>query len=242
MSLPPLKLLGNFRTLTLLQTSKTMSQILQIHAQLITTNFINDPLITSQLLYTLTSKSLNITYAETLFTQILEPKTIMYNTMIKSLMLNSKPKRVFDYYIKMRRNGLLGDFYTYPFVLKACVDPTILYTTRECDGKRNGGWEGRQVHGEIVKGGFEWDVFVRNGLIGMYCRVRKMDFSRMLFDGFSGKDIVSWNLMLSGYVRCGELGNAEKLFDGMLERDVVSWSVMIDGYKVCTFIASRLVK
>nr|XP_017251143.1 PREDICTED: pentatricopeptide repeat-containing protein At3g29230-like [Daucus carota subsp. sativus] len=96
---------------------------------------------------------------------------------------------------------------------------------------RSGLSEGRQVHGEIIKGGFEGDVFVRNGLIGMYCKVGKMGFSRVLFEGFSGKDLVSWNLMLNGYVRCRDMGNAEKLFDGMPERDVVSWSVMIDGYK-----------
>lgn len=90
--------------------------------------------------------------------------------------------------------------------------------------------EGRQVHGEIVKVGFEWDLFVRNGLIGMYCRCGEMDWGCGLFEGFEGKDLVSWNLMLGGYVGCGEIGMAQKVFDEMPERDVVSWSIMIDGY------------
>jgi len=95
--------------------------------------------------------------------------------------------------------------------------------------------EGKQVHGEIVKlGFFDSDGFVRNGLIGMYCRCRQMSCSRALFDCFYEKDLVSWNLMVSGYVECGDMVEAHKVFDEMPERDVVSWSIMIDGYgKVC---------
>lgn len=50
-----------------------------------------------------------------------------------------------------------------------------------------------------------------------------------MFDGFSEKDLVSWNSMLGGYVWCGEMENAQNMFDEMPERDVVSWSIMIDG-------------
>lgn len=151
----------------------------------------------------------------------------MYNTMIKGYVLSSKPKRALDYYTEMRKNGLLADNYTYPVVLKAC-------------GMMSGLWEGREIHGEVVKGGFGWDVIVRNGLIGMYCRIGEMNLSRLLFDEFTGKDLVSWNLMLGGYVRFGEMGKAQKLFDEMPERDVASWSIMVDGYgKVCNFVDSQ---
>lgn len=95
--------------------------------------------------------------------------------------------------------------------------------------------EGRQVHGEVLKGGYGCDVFVVNGLIGMYGKFGEMGCARKAFDGLDLKDVVSWNLMLGGYVGAREMGKAQEVFDEMPERDEVSWSIMIDGYgKVCS--------
>ncbi|KAK9286011.1 hypothetical protein L1049_025214 [Liquidambar formosana] len=218
MTLYPLKLhiLKN-PLLSLLQKSKTTSQIHQIHAQLITTNLISDPFAASRLLTSVTSNIVNMLYAELVFNQIHQPNTFICNTMIKGYVQSSEPKGALHFYTEMRRKGLLVDNYTYPFVLKGC-------------GIMMGLVEGKEVHGEVVKRGFGSDLFVANGLIGMYCRCGETGWGRMLFDGFCGKDLVSWNSMLGGYVGCGEMGEAQKLFDEMLEKDVVSWSIMIDGY------------
>lgn len=94
--------------------------------------------------------------------------------------------------------------------------------------------EGRQIHGEVVKGGFGCNLFVLNGLVGMYGKCGEMGNARMAFDGIGAKDIVSWNLMLRSCIGCGEMEEAKKVFDQMPYRDVISWSVMIDAYgKVC---------
>ncbi|KAM0025871.1 putative tetratricopeptide-like helical domain superfamily [Helianthus debilis subsp. tardiflorus] len=146
--------------------------------------------------------------------------TYTYNTMMKAQLANSDsvPQMALEIFVKMKRNGIVCDNYTYPIVLKAC---RII----------RGLWEGRQVHGEVVKiGFFNSDVFVTNGLIGMYCKCGQMSCSRALFDWFHDKDSVSWNLMVNGYVERGDMVEAHKLFDEMPERDVVSWSIMIDGY------------
>ncbi|KAF9600431.1 hypothetical protein IFM89_009346 [Coptis chinensis] len=47
------------------------------------------------------------------------------------------------------------------------------------------------------------------------------------------RDVVSWNLIISGYVSCRGKGYIEEgrlLFDQMLERDLVTWNTMISGY------------
>lgn len=117
----------------------------------------------------------------------------------------------------MRNNEIFTDNYTYPFVLKACAS---------MPGRR----EGVVVHGEVVKRGFDQDLFVRNGLINMYCRSGDIQLGRKLFDGFQSRDLVSWNSMISGYVSCGQIGEAHKLFDAMPDRDAFSWAILIDGY------------
>ncbi|CAK9161363.1 unnamed protein product [Ilex paraguariensis] len=163
------------------------------------------------------STTSNMTYAEIVFAHIEQTNTFVYNTMVKGYVSSSNPKKALHFYVKMRKDGLVGDNYTYPFVLKAC-------------GMTGGLWEGREIHGELIKGGFDWDVYVRNGLIGMYCRCGEMGCATVLFVGFHCKDLVSWNFMLGGYVGCGDMEEAQRLFDEMPKRDVVSWSIMIDGY------------
>ncbi|KAJ4851263.1 hypothetical protein Tsubulata_019952 [Turnera subulata] len=204
--------------LSLLQRSKTKSQILQVQTQLITTGLFTDSFNSSQLLNSLTlPNTLSLKQAELVFLKIHQPTTFAYNAMIRGFTQGSNPQKAFNFYVDMRRNGVLGDSYSFNFVLKAC-------------GVMVGSVEGREVHGEVVKSGCGVDVLVVNGLIGMYCKCGEMGMARMVFDGFGVKDLVSWNLMVDGYVRCGEMEEAQHLFDKMPEKDVASWSIMIHGY------------
>ncbi|KAK6918912.1 Pentatricopeptide repeat [Dillenia turbinata] len=204
--------------LSLLRSPKTKSQIFQIHAQLITTNYISNPNYTATFITSIASLDFpNTNYIDLVFTHVHNPGTCIYNTIIKTHAQHSNPKHGFELFRKMKRKGLFGDNYTYPFVLKAC-------------GLMLGLWEGREVHCEVVKCGFESNLFVVNSLIGFYGGFGEMGLARTVFDGFSGKDLVSWNVILGGYVRCGDMVEAQSLFDEMPERNVISWSIMIDGY------------
>ncbi|KAI9176880.1 hypothetical protein LWI28_016353 [Acer negundo] len=213
-----------------LQFSKTTQQILQIHAQLITTNLITDPFILSQLLLSLTSPNApDLNYAELLFNSIHQPNSFMHNTMIKCYTQNSNPGKALNFYVNMRSESHLLDNYTYPFVLKAC-------------GVLMGLVEGREIHGDVVKRGFWSDVFVVNGLIGMYSKCGDMASARFVFDGSEVKDLVSWNMMLGLCVQSGDIRTAQKMFDEMPDKNVISWSIMIDGYgkKVGDVTTARL--
>lgn len=214
--------------LSLLERCKATSQIHQTHAQLITTNFISDPFAASQLLTSITSSITAMHYAELVFTHIHQPNTFICNTMIKGYLQSSQPNRGMQFYIEMRRKCHVVDNYTYPILLKAC-------------GMKGGLVEGRLVHGEVVKGGFGTDVFVVNGLIGMYCKCGETGCGKVVFDGFYEKDLVSWNSMLGGYVGCGEMEAAQRLFDEMPDKDVISWSIMMDGYAKVWYLVKNLI-
>lgn len=47
------------------------------------------------------------------------------------------------------------------------------------------------------------------------------------------KDLVSWNVMITGYAKRGEMESARELFSKVPERDVVTWNAMISGYVLC---------
>jgi pentatricopeptide repeat protein len=44
------------------------------------------------------------------------------------------------------------------------------------------------------------------------------------------RDLVSWNVMITGYTHHGYVDEALELFEIMPQRNVVSWTALIAGY------------
>lgn len=89
---------------------------------------------------------------------------------------------------------------------------------------------GTQAHNQIIKHGFESDVYVQNSLVHMYSALGDIDAAKLIFRRISYLDVVSWTSMITGYCKCGDVESARKLFDTMPERNLVTWSIMISGY------------
>ncbi|XP_057832678.2 pentatricopeptide repeat-containing protein At4g02750 isoform X2 [Cryptomeria japonica] len=110
--------------------------------------------------------------------------------------------------------GIQPNQFTFASVLPACQNIEVL----------------KEIHGEVVRLGFDSNVFVGNGLVDMYGKCGQIEVARQMFDKMPLRDVVSWNAMLAGYVQNGLVEEAIKLFGVMPERDVFSWNTMIAGY------------
>ncbi|KAF5181263.1 Pentatricopeptide repeat [Thalictrum thalictroides] len=44
------------------------------------------------------------------------------------------------------------------------------------------------------------------------------------------RNLVSWNVLISGYGKCGDVEAAKKVFDKMMLRDIVSWNSLVSSY------------
>ncbi|GAV65754.1 PPR domain-containing protein, partial [Cephalotus follicularis] len=62
---------------------------------------------------------------------------------------------------------------------------------------------GKQIHGQVLKIGTGWDLFVQSTLIHVCAKNGCFQFTRNMFDTMPNSDVVSWNAMLSGYVEKG---------------------------------------
>lgn len=183
----PLNITLTNSLLTLLQQAITPSQIFQIHAKLVTSNLVNDSFTASRLLASIAINTSDLNYAELVFSQIRHVNTFICNLMLRIHVRNSNPHRAFSIYDgNMRKIGVIGDNYTYPSVLKAC-------------GMMVGLWEGREVHGEVLKRGFDFDLFVGNGLMSLYFACGETGDAQKVFDEMPVRDVVSWSIMIDGY-------------------------------------------
>lgn len=106
-----------------------------------------------------------------------------------------------DMFRLMHREGIV-DCVSVSSVLGACSNCVAEEFDVSEEGRR--GLHGKQIHGLLVKLGFEKDRHVNNSLLDMYAKNGLMDCAEMLFNGILQVgliNIISWNVMIAGYGR-----------------------------------------
>lgn len=183
-----------------------MFQLKQIHAYALRSNSLpSDP--DNILLY---SKILNISslhdlnYTINLFYQIRHPNSFIWNTLIRACAHSTDHKSLaITAFCEMLCEGIvLPDKHTFPFVLKACAYLFALF-------------EGRQVHGQAVKRGFESDVYINNSLVHFYSSCGCLKDADDVFEKMPERSLVSWNVMINALVEYGEFEDALRVFSEM---------------------------
>ncbi|XP_058113261.1 pentatricopeptide repeat-containing protein At5g66520-like [Magnolia sinica] len=201
--------------LSLLERCRNMTELKEIHAQFITLGLVRYTYITSRILaFCAISDNGDLDYAFHLFNRIELPTIFNWNIMIKGYSKSSEPKKGLLIFIRMRAERVEPNMHTFPFVIKACVDLCSL----------------SEIHGQIMKFGFDLDVYVVSSLIKCYLKCGGVDLARRVFDRSPNKNIVSWTSLISGYCSLGLVDDARHVFNEMPERNDVSWSAMISGY------------
>ena len=74
----------------------------------------------------------------------------------------------------------------------------------------------KEVHCFVLRGGFNEDIFVSNGLITYYSKCEEFGLARKVFDKMIERDIVSWNSMISGYSQGGFYEECKALYREMV--------------------------
>ncbi|KAJ6824842.1 putative LRR receptor-like serine/threonine-protein kinase [Iris pallida] len=148
-----------------------------------------------------------------------------WNTIINGLMQNGFDSVSLQLLYRMVEIGPQFNHFTYSMAVTLAGTLALLAL-------------GRQIHGRVLRLGYEHDGYVRNSLISMYTKCGKMEassfvFSRSLhsFDGSVAKSI-DWSSMIAGFVQNGRGEEALHLFFRMLQE-----GVSVDQYTL-TSIAS----
>ncbi|KAJ0654738.1 putative tetratricopeptide-like helical domain superfamily [Helianthus annuus] len=153
--------------------------------------------------------------ARQLFDKMPGRNNISFTTMIMGLGQSRHWYEVMHVFKEMRLLGLAPNEVTLSSVISS-------------DAHVSGGKNGHMLHGLVVKSGLEEFNLVVTNLVHVYCACSCLDYARILFDGMSERNVVSWNVMLNGYSKARLIGFARDLFDEMPEQDVVSWGTIIE--------------
>ncbi|KAK9269169.1 hypothetical protein L1049_000938 [Liquidambar formosana] len=192
-----------------LQNCKSMKQLKQIQTQIFRVGLHQSKDTLNKLMVFCTEPYLgNLQYAERIFNYIQDSSLFIYNVMIKASTKKGSFRKAVSIFGQLREDGLSPDNFTYPFVLKAIG----------CLGEVS---EGVKVHGFVVKTGLEFDAYVCNSLMDMYAEFGNLVIMRQLFDEMPNRDVVSWNVLISGYVRRRKFQDAVNVFHQMQQESNV---------------------
>ncbi|KAK1373279.1 Pentatricopeptide repeat-containing protein [Heracleum sosnowskyi] len=208
---------------------KNMSQLLklkppliplnQLLALTITQSFTSDLHLTHSLIHCYLSCNC-IATARYLFDYccyLNSPPTLLWNLMIRaySKLIDSSESIVL--FKKMVLGFCCPDKYTFTFVMTSCSRQMSVVC-------------GQSVHAVVIKIGYEFDLYVGNSLINLYCVFVRMGDAQNVFDGMLERDVFSWTSLVGGYAKHGEIDRACEIFGLMPSYNEVSWTVMISGF------------
>ncbi|KAM6591556.1 hypothetical protein CsatA_014161 [Cannabis sativa] len=192
----------------LLEKCKSMSQLRQIHAQIILHRLTLQNLTLGKLIaFSAVADAGDIRYAQLVFDQVIEPNKFMYNSLIRGYSNTDTRLKSLLLYRKMISSGLSPNEFTLPFVLKVCAGTAAFR-------------DAVVVHGQAIKFGIGCQVCVQNGLINVYISFGLIRFARHVFDEISQRTLVSWNTMIGGYSKLGFCKEAFLLFREMRESEL----------------------
>ncbi|KAF4352448.1 hypothetical protein G4B88_018880 [Cannabis sativa] len=91
---------------------------------------------------------------------------------------------------------------TFSSIMPACAHLTTLHL-------------GKQLHGYIIRGRFDENVYIASSLVDMYGKCGNIRMARWIFDRIESHDIVSWTAIIMGYALNGYGNDAISLFEQM---------------------------
>ncbi|OVA16594.1 Pentatricopeptide repeat [Macleaya cordata] len=195
--------------MSLLQGCNNMGKFQKIHAQVLLNGYQDDPTISNKLLsFCAISISGSLAYASLLFSQVKNPQTSSWNSMIRGYSQSPTPLQAVFYYNKMMFEGQSRpDNFTLSFLLKACEKAKA---EKKC----------REVHGSLIRIGFATDVVVCTNLVRSYVGNGLVGTAQMVFDEMPERDLVCWNSMISCYSQAGLHDEALNIYSRMRNANV----------------------
>ncbi|KAJ7541880.1 hypothetical protein O6H91_10G080800 [Diphasiastrum complanatum] len=197
----------------------------QLHSDIMKSGSESD-LIVGNTLVDMYAKCGRIGDARQVFNNIHGRDVVSWNVMIAGYVQHGFGKKALDLYNRMKQEGVQADNVTYIVLLKACGSIAALK-------------QGKQLHSDIIKNGFQSDLMVGSTLVDMYTKCGCIEDARQVFNNMHERNVVSWNVMTAGYAQNGHGKEALDLYEQMKQEGVQPDKFTYVGLlKACASIAA----
>ncbi|KAG4393846.1 hypothetical protein AAZX31_03G159500 [Glycine max] len=130
---------------------------------------------------------------------------VSWTIMISGYSQNGQENDAIIMYIQMLQSGYFPDPLTFGSIIKACCIAGDIDL-------------GRQLHGHVIKSGYDHHLIAQNALISMYTRFGQIVHASDVFTMISTKDLISWASMITGFTQLGYEIEALYLFRDMFRQ------------------------
>ena len=182
--------------------------LVQFHLYAIKAGMSSDIILEGALL-DLYVKCSDIKTAHEFFLSTETENVVLWNVMLVAYGLLDNLNESFKIFTQMQMEGIEPNQFTYPSILRTCS------SLRAVD-------LGEQIHTQVLKTGFQFNVYVSSVLIDMYAKLGKLDHALKIFRRLKEKDVVSWTAMIAGYAQHEKFAEALNLFKEMQDQGIHS--------------------
>jgi pentatricopeptide repeat protein len=182
-------------------TLGAMQQGMEIHGEVIRSGLESNVFVGTALV-DMYAKCERIDIARNVFDKMPQRNAASWTTLIAGYAQNGHNMEALDIFRQMQQAGVEPDSKTFASVLPACANLAALQ-------------QGIEIHEEIIRSGFQCNVFLGNALLDMYAKCGSIDKASEVFNKIHVKDVVSWNSMIAGYAMHGCGNKALELFQEM---------------------------
>lgn len=192
----------------------------KIHSHIKERGFETDIFVANALI-TMYCKCRSVEDARGVFNRMTKRDVISWSAMIAGYAQSGCKEKeslneAFHLLERMRQDGVLPNKITFMSVLRACSMHGALD-------------QGRKIHAEISKVGFESDSSLQTAVFNMYASCGSVREAEQVFSKMVNRNVVAWTSLLSMYIKCRDLSSADRVFSEMPTRNIVSWNLMIAG-------------
>lgn len=173
----------------------------EIHGYAIRHGFDRDVFIGSSLI-DMYAKCIRVEDSKWVFNMLPRHDFISWNSIIAGCVQNALFDEGLRFFRQMLKAKVKPGHVTFSSIIPACAHLTTL-----CLGK--------QLHGYIIRGGFDNNLFIASSLVDMYAKCGNIKASRWIFDKMELHDMVSWTAIIMGYALHGHAHDAISLFEQM---------------------------
>ncbi|XP_052203438.1 pentatricopeptide repeat-containing protein At3g26540 [Diospyros lotus] len=132
---------------------------------------------------------------------------VSWNTLLTTYARHGLSNEAMEVFREMQGETMPNKF-TFGTLLAACANIFALE-------------QGRQIHGFMIRNGYDMDLVIRGALVDMYSKCRSLDYALKVFKEAVPRDVILWNSIILGCCHNKRGQDVLELF-GLMEKEGIN--------------------